>query len=79
MENYKKGAYTVWDCKYHLVWTTKYHYEVLSGDVWLRCRALLREIARSVAPAYVWPHINWAGSWRGSFYFYSPKYRPVFV
>ena len=47
MEDYKRGAHTVWDCKYHLVWTTKYRYPVLAGDVGHRCRELLREIARS--------------------------------
>ncbi len=47
MENYKCGSHTVWDCKYHLVWTTKYRYQILGGDVGLRCRELLREIARS--------------------------------
>ncbi|MCU7940963.1 MAG: IS200/IS605 family transposase [gamma proteobacterium symbiont of Bathyaustriella thionipta] len=30
-----------------LIWTTKYRYEVLGGDVDYRCRELLREIARS--------------------------------
>ena len=47
MEDYKRGSHTVWDCKYPLVWTTKYRYEVLGGDVGQRCRELLREIARS--------------------------------
>ena len=47
MEDYKRGSHTVWDCKYHLVWVTKYRYEVLGGDVGQRCRELLREIARS--------------------------------
>ncbi len=47
MENYKRGSHTVWDCKYHLVWTTKYRYQVLGGEVGLRCRELLREIAIS--------------------------------
>ena len=47
MEAYKSGSHTVWDCKYHLVWTTKYRYQVLGGDVGHRCRELLREIARS--------------------------------
>ena len=47
MESYKSDSHTVWDCKYHLVWTTKYRYQVLDGDVGLRCRELLREIARS--------------------------------
>ena len=47
MEDYKRGSHTVWDCKYHVVWTTKYRYQVLGGEVGLRCRELLREIARS--------------------------------
>ena len=47
MQNYKQGSHTVWDCKYHLVWVTKYRYEVLGGDIGHRCRELLREIARS--------------------------------
>ncbi len=47
MQNYKSGSHTVWDCKYHIVWITKYRYAVLSGDVGHRCRELLREIALS--------------------------------
>lgn len=47
MENYKRGSHTVWNCKYHLVWTSKYLYQVLRGDVGLRCRELLREIVIS--------------------------------
>ena len=30
-----------------MVWTTKYRYQLLGGDVGLRCRELLREIAIS--------------------------------
>ena len=47
MEDYKRGSHSVWDCKYHLVWTTKYRYQILGGEVGQRCRELLREIARS--------------------------------
>ncbi len=47
MQDYKRGSHSVWDCKYHLVWTTKYRYPILGGDVGVRCRELLREIARS--------------------------------
>jgi putative transposase len=47
MQNYKHGSHTIWDCKYHLVWATKYRYSVLGGDVGLRCRELLRDIACS--------------------------------
>jgi putative transposase len=47
MKDYKRGSHTVCDCKYHIVWITKYRYPVLGGDIGLRCRELLREIARS--------------------------------
>lgn len=42
MERYERGNHTVWDCKYPLLWITKYRYEVLGGDVGVRCRKLLR-------------------------------------
>jgi len=48
MRDYKAGSHTVWDCKYHLAWITKYRYPVLVGDVGQRTRELLREIARSL-------------------------------
>jgi len=48
MKDYKSASHSVWDCKYHLVWITKYWYPVLVGDVGERARELLREIARSL-------------------------------
>jgi putative transposase len=47
MEAYNRGSHTVWDCKYHLVWVTKYRYGVLGGDIGTRCREILRETARA--------------------------------
>jgi putative transposase len=47
MEAYKRGGHTVWGCKYHLAWVTKYRYAVLGGDVGARCRGLFRETARA--------------------------------
>jgi putative transposase len=48
MKGYKSGSHAVWDCKYHLVWITKYRYPVLVGDVGQRARQLPRERARSM-------------------------------
>ncbi len=48
MKDYKSSSHAVWDCKYHLVWISKYRYSALVGDVGLRARELLREIARSL-------------------------------
>jgi Transposase IS200 like len=39
--------HTIWDCKCHVVWVTKYRYPVLGGDGGIRCRELLRETARA--------------------------------
>ena len=41
MGDYKRGSHSVWDCKHHLVWTTKYRYLILGGEVGQRCRELL--------------------------------------
>ncbi|MFH1023364.1 MAG: IS200/IS605 family transposase [Planctomycetota bacterium] len=48
MEFYRKGTHTIYDCKYHLVWITKYRYKVLTGEVGERAREILREVARSI-------------------------------
>ena len=58
MQEYKRGSHTGWDCKYHLVWTTKYRYQVLGGEVGQRCRELLREIAMSKEMALYAGSIN---------------------
>ena len=41
---YKKSSHTTYDLKYHLIWCTKYRYRVLTGEVGVRCRELIREI-----------------------------------
>jgi putative transposase len=41
---YREGAHTVYDLKYHLVWVTKYRYKVLQGEVALRAREIIRQV-----------------------------------
>ena len=43
-ERYCKGAHTVTDFKYHLVWKTKYSYGVLRGEIGTRLRDIIKEI-----------------------------------
>ena len=43
-ERYRRGAHTVTELKYHLVWKTKYSYPVLRGEVGLRLREVLRMV-----------------------------------
>ncbi len=44
MAKYHHAAHNVHDLKYHIVWVTKYRYQVLKGAVGLRTRDLIREI-----------------------------------
>lgn len=47
MENYRTSAHTRFDIKYHFVWATKYRRRVLSGQVALRFRELVREVCKT--------------------------------
>jgi len=42
---YKTTAHAIYDIQYHLCWCTKYRYPVLRGEIGVRCRDLLRQIA----------------------------------
>lgn len=46
MQNYRKTSHTTYDCKYHIVWITKYRKKVLGGLVGKRVRELVREICK---------------------------------
>ena len=40
---YRKGSHSVYDIKYHMIWVTKYRHKVLSGQVAMRLRDLVRQ------------------------------------
>jgi len=44
---YRKGSHTVTRLTCHIVWATKYRYQVLKGDIQVRCRELLIQICES--------------------------------
>ena len=48
MERYRTGAHSRFDLKYHFVWIPKYRKAVLSGEVGIRLRSLVREICRTL-------------------------------
>ena len=41
--DYRHGSHTVFQIEYHFVWVTKYRYKVLTGEVALRVRELVRQ------------------------------------
>lgn len=45
MRHYRLGAHTKTDLKVHLVWIPKYRKPVLTGDVAIRVRDILRRVA----------------------------------
>ncbi len=48
MHNIRKGSHTTHQLHVHLVWSTKYRYEVLRGDIQVRCRDLIRQTCDSL-------------------------------
>ena len=43
MQNVRKGSHSVHQLHAHIVWSTKYRYAVLCGDIQVRCRELIRQ------------------------------------
>ncbi|MFT4093531.1 MAG: IS200/IS605 family transposase [Niabella sp.] len=43
MQNVRKGTHSIHQLQAHIVWSTKYRYGVLRGDIQVRCRDLLRQ------------------------------------
>jgi putative transposase len=43
MQNIRKGSHSIHQLHVHLVWSTKYRYGVLGGDIQIRCRDLIRQ------------------------------------
>jgi putative transposase len=48
MDHLRKGTHSVYQLHVHIVWSTKYRYSVLTGDIQLRCRDLIRQCCDSL-------------------------------
>jgi putative transposase len=44
MRSYRKSSHTVHDLKVHLIWITKYRYNVLTKEVGYRARDIIRQV-----------------------------------
>ena len=58
MQNYRKTSHSTYDCKYHIVWITKYRKRVLSGFVAERVRELLRGICKEHEVEIIKGHVS---------------------
>jgi putative transposase len=48
MQNIRRGTHSVHQLHVHLVWSTKYRYKVLQGEIQVRCRNLIRQTCDSL-------------------------------
>ena len=71
MDRQRSSGHTVSDLTVHIVWSTKYRYKVLQGDIQIRCRSILRQICDAediiilkgvVSPDHIHLHINYLPS-----------------
>ncbi len=44
----RKSEHVRYDIEYHIVWTTKYRYRILSGKIAERCRELIRQSCQAM-------------------------------
>jgi putative transposase len=58
MKHYRKTSHAVYDIKFHVVWITKYRKPVLSGEVAIRVRDLIREICKSMDVEIIKGHVS---------------------
>lgn len=58
MKLYRTGPHTVFDLKYHLVWTTKYRKPILKGRLAYRLRDLVREICDENSVQIIRGHVS---------------------
>ena len=42
--HYQKGKHCIYYHRYHIVWSTKYRYQVLEGQIRLRVRDIIRQV-----------------------------------
>ncbi len=43
MEGYEKNSHAVYAIKYHIIWVTKFGYQILRGQLAVRTRELIRQ------------------------------------
>jgi putative transposase len=58
MREYRRGAHSVFSIHVHLVWVTKYRRRILSGDVALRVRDVLREVCARDGVLIIKGHVS---------------------
>jgi len=58
MQNYRKTSHSIYDIKYHFVWITKYRKPIMTGDIAIRTRELIREICKTMDIEIIKGHIS---------------------
>jgi putative transposase len=58
MPEYREGAHTIYDIKYHLVWVTKYRYQVLRGEIAVRMRDVIRQVCMAKEIKIIKGHVS---------------------
>lgn len=51
--SYRSGSHTLFHHRYHIVWTPKYRFKVLHGEVRLRVREIIRQVCSELGVTIV--------------------------
>lgn len=48
MSRFRKLSHTIWHCQYHIVWTPKYRYRILAGEVGAEVNRCIRAFSEQL-------------------------------
>ena len=62
MTDYSKTSHTVFHHRFHIVWITKYRKRILTGDLRLRIREIIAQVAEEMQIIPFSKNISWKES-----------------
>ena len=58
MKYERKSSHTIYDHKFHLCWITKYRFPVLTGDVGVKLRDMVKQVCKEQSVEIIQGHVR---------------------
>jgi len=58
MKYERRSSHTIYDHKYHIVWITKYRFEVLTGEIGIRAKEIIKQVCKEHSVEIITGHVR---------------------
>lgn len=58
MKYERKSSHTIYDHKHHICWITKYRFQVLTGDVGIRLKDIVKQVCKEQSVEIIQGHVR---------------------